>query len=93
MRKRGNDLECGNCLKALERQYLVKDFRILQRNMSIEEAKTAISNCVYNTACIIEALEGLGIYHGNGHHAAQDISQFAVERFMKGVINKDKENK
>jgi hypothetical protein len=81
------DIICNDCKITLERKYCVNSVHFLKRNMDIEDAKIEVSRCLYKAACIIEALEGLGIYHGNGHHAAQDIAQFAIKRFMKGVRN------
>lgn len=83
------DIRCVDCMTLLVRNYYVDSKSKLSKDMNTEDAKIEVSKIVYKAACIIEALEHLGLYHGNGHHAAQDIAKYAEERFMKGVMNEE----
>ena len=47
--------------------------------MTLERAKSRLSNLVYEAAGLIEKLEQAGKVRGNGHHARQKIAQFAVD--------------
>jgi len=80
-----NDIECRDCMTTIQKDYIVNSSYLLKHKMDIGKLKAEIENCVYNAACIIEAAEGLGLYHGNGHHAAQEIARFAGEVFSRGV--------
>lgn len=45
--------------------------------MSLEEAATNINNIVYQATRLLEQLEQAGKCNGNGHHARQNVAQFA----------------
>ena len=47
--------------------------------MTLDEAKTELSNAVYAAALFIERLEYAGKVSGNGHHAAQHIAKLACD--------------
>ena len=49
------------------------------RAMTLDEAKTELSNAVYAAALFIERLEYAGKVSGNGHHAAQHIAKLACD--------------
>ena len=49
------------------------------RAMSLEDAKTALSNAVYEASCLLERLEYAGKVNGNGHHARQAVAKFATD--------------
>lgn len=49
------------------------------RAMTLDEAKTELSNAVYAAALLIERLENAGKVNGNGHHAAQHIAKLACD--------------
>ena len=75
------DIRCSKCSELLVRTYEVNTISYLQRNMSKEDVEAEITKTVYRAGCIIEALEGLGFYNGNGHHAAQKIAEYAIKIF------------
>ena len=49
------------------------------RAMTLDDAKTELSNAVYAAALFIERLEYAGKVNGNGHHAAQHIAKLACD--------------
>lgn len=85
--RKNGDVRCKKCGVMLVWKYSVDSFHILKQEMTIDDVKKEIEDCIYNAACIIEVLGHMGFYNGNGHHAAQDVAQFAVERFMEGISN------
>ena len=48
-------------------------------NSSKEDVETFLGNKVYEACAIIEKLEGLGMIIGNGHHARQEIADYAIK--------------
>lgn len=79
------DIVCSQCRCVLKRIFKVNNVRVLQKNMDKKDIETEIGNCVYQAGCIIETLEHMGLYQGNGHHAAQKIAQYAIKVFNKEV--------
>lgn len=57
--------------------------------MDLATAKARLATAVYDAAMLIERLEHAGKYHGNGHHAAQKVAAFAVERLEAGWRRED----
>ena len=49
------------------------------RSMGFETAKAELEYLVYQAAKLLEDLENAGKFQGNGHHARQRVSAFAVE--------------
>jgi len=80
-----DEIRCDNCLSLIEKTYRLQYKYTLQRGMDLEKLKVEISNCIYSAAGIIETAENIGLYNGNGHHAAQKIAEFAIKEFEKGL--------
>jgi hypothetical protein len=57
--------------------------------LTLEQAEAELSNRVYAAALFIEELEGAGKVFGNGHHAAQQVAQAAVNN-LRHRWRKDK---
>lgn len=53
------------------------------RAMDAESAKALVSVCVYNACCIAERFERAGRIVGNGHHFAQNMSNYVTNEFMQ----------
>jgi hypothetical protein len=55
--------------------------------MSVEDAEVELMNAVYRAAVFFERLENNGKVHGNGHHMAQNVAEYAKnllhERWVK----------
>jgi len=66
-----------------------EDFK-LNKNSSLAQWEHELTNQVYLASLLIEKAERLGLCNGNGHHAAQNISQFAVEQLKSHWIPEDK---
>jgi hypothetical protein len=49
------------------------------KNLTLEEAESELGTRIYEAALFIEELELAGKVWGNGHHAAQNIVQVALE--------------
>ena len=49
------------------------------RAMSLEDAKAALANAVYEASYLLERLEYAGKVNGNGHHARQAVAKFATD--------------
>lgn len=75
------DIHCSKCSELLQREYDNHTVHYLQKNMTNEDIEAEITSCIYNAGCIIEALEAMGYYKGNGHHAAQRIAEYAKKVF------------
>lgn len=45
-----------------------------------ERLAAIISNIMYDSAIIFELLEHMGLFAGNGHHAAQEIAMLAADK-------------
>ncbi len=57
------------------------------KKMSLEDAKSILSEKVYENTRLIELLEGVGKIKGNGHHIRQklsaDVEKILEERWIK----------
>lgn len=56
------------------------------QNVTREGAEDKVRSAIYQAALIFERLEDAGKISGNGHHIAQDISNYAVEFLKKRWI-------
>jgi hypothetical protein len=52
------------------------------KTMGLEFAKAEMANRVYEAALLFETLEGAKRIRGSGHHLAQDVAGYAVQRLV-----------
>ena len=56
--------------------------KIVDTNPFIKDlgyTEALMRNRIYETSLLFERLEGLKLIHGNGHHLAQKVAEFAVK--------------
>lgn len=51
----------------------------IKEDTDLEGAKYIVERVIYDAGLVFERLEGKGLVIGNGHHAAQDLAQSAIE--------------
>jgi hypothetical protein len=63
---------------------------VAERNpaMTLAAIEENLSNDVYLAALWFERAEGAGLIYGNGHHAAQELAQHAVNMLRQREIKK-----
>lgn len=51
--------------------------------MDDKQIEAEVSDRVYAAALVFETLESLGKVHGNGHHMAQKVADFAAKLYRE----------
>lgn len=60
----------------------------MPKQPTFEEIETHLLSAVYVAALWIEKAEHAGMIHGNGHHAAQEVAEFAVKILRERRVEK-----